>query len=442
MSKLRERIKAMLPTPVKNGIRRVLNYRTSVREMHMIKAAPCLHDKALERVQQKDGPINVAFFAIFETTWKFDEVFKLLQKDSRFNPVITVCPVINFGHDNMVNRMRECYAYFKSKGYNTIRTFNEETGEYLDIRKELKPDVIFYTNPYRGLIDDRYYIDQFQDILTCYCYYGFPESRQSFFYDTLVSNLVWRQYIPSPKMKEFFGDKIRNHGDNMFFSGYPGIDCFINKDNHFDYNWKIKDNKVKRIIWAPHHTIADENVEKMNSIHYSTFLSYADFMLELAEKYKDKVQIAFKPHPLLRNKLPIAWGEDKAEEYYKKWENLPNGMLCDGAYVDLFMTSDAIIHDSGSFISEYLFTGNPACHLDNGIPYEEKHNSIALASLSHYFKAKCKEDIEKFIVYVINGVDPMKEARVKYVHDELMPPNGRLASENIYQDLVDNLIAK
>ena len=65
-----------------------------------------------------------------------------------------------------------------------------------------------------------------------------------------------------------------------------------------------------------------------------------DLMIEIALLYKDKVQIAFKPHPLLKEKLIKLWGAQATDDYYRKWDNLPNGQLETGDYVDLFKTSD------------------------------------------------------------------------------------------------------
>ena len=67
--------------------------------------------------------------------------------------------------------MEECYKYFFENNYNVISTYDKEHDTYLDAH-ELKPDIIFYTNPYRYLIDDRYYIDKFDDVLTCYVDYS------------------------------------------------------------------------------------------------------------------------------------------------------------------------------------------------------------------------------------------------------------------------------
>ena len=105
-------------------------------------------------------------------------------------------------------------------------------------------------------------------------------------------------------------------------------------------------------------------VSSTNTNH-SNFLWLAEKMLSFTEKYKDKIQIAFKPHPNLKKQLIShpGWGKPKVDEYYDKWNSLDNGQLEEGDYFDLFLQSDAMIHDSVSFLSEYLYTMKPCCYV-------------------------------------------------------------------------------
>lgn len=66
--------------------------------------------------------------------------------------------------------------------------------------------------------------------------------------------------------------------------------------------------KKKKIIWAPHHSLED-----CGGLQLSTFLSYYKFFFELAQKYFNDIQIVFKPHPLLKEKLyqHPDWGKEK-----------------------------------------------------------------------------------------------------------------------------------
>lgn len=437
---IKQTLKRILPDFILKPLQKIhyvaVNRERLIEEGKLIAQTKTLQEQALEKVRKKKGPLNVVFFALMDSVWKYDELYQLMEKDTRFNSTILVCPVVTYGRDNMLMNMDKCYNLFKSRGYNVIRSYNSQTDKYIDVREELKPDIIFYTNPYEGLIDDRYYITQFPEVLSCYVpYYMSEANHPQISYNTLFQNLLWRFYLETEYAHNVACINSRIKGRNVVVSGYPGIDKFIYKKYLPKDNWKIKDNKVKRIIWAPHHTITDYTF-----VSYSTFLYYYDFMFELANKYKNKIQITFKPHPLLKNRLDLMWGKEKTLEYYEEWKNLENGMLNDGAYEDLFLTSDVIIHDSGSFIGEYLYTGKPAMFLSNGRDFKVQYNAFAQECLKHYYIGKNKEDIEIFIVNLINGKDMLKEKRNLYLKNKLMPPNGKLASENIIDNLVKELI--
>lgn len=428
-------IKKFIPAPILIEYKRLKLKLGLTEEGRLISAQRDFCCEAVKKVRAKKDPINVVFFAIFDSVWKYDELYRLMEGDERFNPTILVCPVVDYSRENMLMNMKRCYDLFKKRGYNVIRAYDEDTDQYVDVRKEFSPDIIFYTNPYGGLIDSRYYISAFKDILTVYVSYNFPNAKDvDFNYGQLLHNLVWRRYVETSGELVVANSYFKNINHNARFTGYPGIDRFIMSDSIFKDDWKIKDRNVKRIIWSPHHTITP-----YVAVFYSTFLEYCDFMFEMAQKYKDSIQIAFKPHPILKNRLELMWGEKKTKEYYDKWASLPNGMLNDGAYEDLFMTSDAIMHDCGSFIGEYLYTKNPALFLSNGIPFNEQYNDLAQSCLENYYVGKNKEDIENFIVNVIDGKDPLKQKREEFYRTVLLPPNGKLASENIIDDLVKEL---
>jgi CDP-glycerol glycerophosphotransferase (TagB/SpsB family) len=225
-----------------------------------------------------------------------------------------------------------------------------------------------------------------------------------------------------------------NKGRNVIFTGYPLFDKLFNIKTQ-NNPWKKQDILKQKIIWAPHHTI--ENNEKQ--LAFSCFLLLYDFMFEVAEKYSDKIQIAFKPHPLLKNKLynHHDWGISLTNEYYQKWENLSNGQLEDGDYIDLFLTSDAMILDSISFMTEYMVTHKPILFTIRDNSIYSKFNEFGIFNFKLLYKTNnWKSDIIDYIEnIVINEEDTMKNIRIDFVKKYLAPPNNITASENIYNEI-------
>lgn len=431
---MKNTIKKYIPESLLNIRRKILAKKNDRVQRRLINAQARRHGENLKRLQGKET-IKVAFFAIHSSVWKYDYLYRLMVEHPRFEPVIVVCPVVNYGMENMLHEMDRCYQMFHSRNYNVIRTYNVESKEYLDVKKEINPDIIFYTNPYKGLIDDRYYITNFPDTLTCYVSYNYGNScLYDVFHNLPMHNLVWRLYAETECHKTYSEKYADNKGINVVVTGYPGVDAFLDKNYAVNDPWKIKDSTLKRLIWAPHHTIGENEL-----VSYSCFLRYADFMLNLANKYQDRIQVAFKPHPLLRVKLNNYWGEEKTTQYYEEWNKIPNGFLADGDYIDLFLTSDAMIHDSGSFITEYLYTKNPVMRTDNGIDLSKEFNTFALDCLSVYYHGKNENEIESFIINLINGEDALEESRRHFYQEKLLPPNSQWASYNILNDILSNI---
>ena len=161
-------------------------------------------------------------------------------------------------------------------------------------------------------------------------------------------------------------------------------------------------------------------------------------MLSMAHKYRNSIELCFKPHPLLKNKLYHAWGKEKTEDYYRKWKDGENTFYIDGEYIDLFMTSDAMIHDSGSFMIEYLYVNKPVMRTYNGEDPTKMYNDFTLKCLDYYYKAFNEKDIETFIVNVIQEEDSLKSLRTKFLNDVLIPKGG-MPSENIINDIIDSI---
>ena len=219
---------------------------------------------------------------------------------------------------------------------------------------------------------------------------------------------------------------MTNHGVNCFVTGLPFTDLFFQPISFFPNPWKCQKKNLKKIIWAPHHSIL-----KDSPIFYSTFLKYYENMLSLAEKYKNDIQIAFKPHPLLLTKLYHIWGKEKTDHYYSQWENGENTQVVLGDYVPLFLYSDAMIHDCASFTIEYHYTKKPVMYLIKDEHHADDLNEFGKMAFDLHYKGRCVEDVENFIKDVIAGRDEKEKDREIFYQDYLLPPDGNTASDNI-----------
>ena len=380
--------------------------------------------------------INVVFFASSLSMWRYQHLYEALSKHPKFNATIVIQPFVWWAEFQKETNVQELCDYFNSKSIPFFLGTNAD-GAIFDVKNELKPDILFYPQPYNGYYPDKLSYNNFYSKLLCYYPYAFWRSKDWWSYDNPLQRLAWKLFYSTELHKQDAKKYCPfNKGRNVEVVGYPTADDFLS--GKYTGVWKPQGIKKKRIIWAPHFTIFSGG-----PITQSNFLWMAEFMLELAKKYSDKLQFAFKPHPHLLGKLceHPNWGEEKAKEYYNTWATMENTQLDTGEFVDLFMTSDAMIHDCGSFCVEYHYSGNPVMYIADN--FEEQVAEMAdfgkLAMQQHYV-GRNKQDIINFIENtVIGGIDPMKPSRAEFVQEYLVPPNGKSVVQNTMDILLKEL---
>jgi hypothetical protein len=299
----------------------------------------------LSRVRNyEDKKIKVIFFAMNSSMWKYDSLYRLMKQGSSFEPhiVFAPSPSASINKEMIANDKKLLGDLFKDGIYNFISEYDCINNIGIKgLAETIDPDVIFYTKPYREEICKEYWVSMFPRALICYSPYAIFMGSHPAGFDLLFHSLSWKMFYPCKEYIEMFSAISRNKGKNIVVSGYPMWDVFFDKARPFNDPWKKGKEGLKRIIWAPHHSIIGWQVQ------LSSFLVNYEFIFDLTKIYRDKIQIAFKPHPHLKTvlyNLP-EWGKEKTDNYYKDWDELENGQYVDGDYVDLFLTSDGMIHD-------------------------------------------------------------------------------------------------
>ncbi len=395
-------------------------FRESIKNLILFGYEKIYKPYKICRLRQKKS-IRVVFVLSSFSCWKSELLYRAMLNHSRFEPILLTIP------SNQEDNRLAFHKYCEEKGYPLI-----EIGPGKTICEELHPDIILYSKPYDSDIELRKFIMHNLRSLFCYINYGFHGVDEKWSRNTRLLLSCWQIYYENINAWRGSARIMDNHCRNGFITGLPVMDEFLNAKEKCEDPWKEHKNPKKRIIWAPHHSITDNEW-----LHYSSFERYYSFMLELAEKYQDKVQWAFKPHPLLRAKLEGKWGKQKTDEYYGRWETLSNAQYVDGKYLGLFMHSDAMIHDCGSFTVEYHYTGNPVMYLMSDNDLTHGFNQFQQQAFDLHYKGWCKEEIENFVNDVIEGIDPMKQKRTDFISKFLTPPDGKTASENIIDCILD-----
>lgn len=370
--------------------------------------------------------IKVGFEITSLGVWKTETLFRMMQEHPRFNPLVIVA---RNKLENVADERNSIEEYCKKKGYDYV-----VIGKDLEhASKGLGFDIFFYQRPYVSRTD----LSKNLKPLFCYVTYGFRGTLGRWAYDRPLLKNAWQIYYENESNKRVYTELLGTDIDNGYSTGIPIMDELMTTKEQLKDSWKGSSDK-KRIIYAPHHSINPNDV-----FHSSTFLETGEMMLRIAEKYSDKVQWLFKPHPVLKNKLYEIWGKEKTDEYYKRWSEAEWSQFENGKYLEFFTYSDAMIHDCGSFTIEYLYTCNPVMYLLHDKESLAKDwNEMQTKALDVHIHGCSENDIEEFIENVVSDNDVNKRQRTIFYNKYLIPPFGKSACQNIIDCILNPKAAK
>ncbi len=396
-----------------------------------------LQNKLQSKVQKKES-ITVVFLAIHQSVWKVDPVFKKMLLDPFFTPVILVCPAIKNSKQQMKEQMEFTYQFFVNKGYPVQKALTNHS-QWLKL-EELNPDLVFFTNPHPITLDE-YYEKAYANYLSCYVPYHHEVGSYGNNIDQYNQNFhnsMWRIFASHQASFELFSNTQAAKAANVVVTGFPAMEELLEKrkSGHFNDAWKTNDGRL-RVIWAPHHTIDDP------VLPYSNFLRYAEKMQQLAKEHKNSIVWSYKPHPVLKNKLYLHqdWGKEKTDSFYSFWSEQEFSQLDEGDYVDLFLSSDLMIHDSGSFLAEYLYLEKPVLYLvatENDLSYFSHFglSAVKACALGYEF-----DDIQKFIHQALANSLSVKNTHADFITNQVNPYFlNKSPAENIIQTIKQGLM--
>ncbi len=216
---------------------------------------------------------------------------------------------------------------------------------------------------------------------------------------------MWRYFVSNPQTLALWTRTNPLLAWNARLSGYAKMDRLATVPVH--------EGRGKTIVIAPHHSLPRPG--ENDGLTLSTFLQYADLFRRLPRDYPE-VHFVFRPHPLLFPRLATDawWGREATAAYRAALEAEPNVEFQQGGdYFETFANSDALIHDCGSFLAEYFYTGRPQCYLLADTRTEEREFlPFGRKLLDLTYKAYDERAIRSFIDdVVLGGQDPGKPAR-------------------------------
>ena len=401
-----------------------------------------IHRRRIAAIRRRGGddPVKVVFFAMSVSMWRYQHLYDLMSRDDRFLVHIVLSPSIDYALEQQQRDVDDLRTYFAEHGTPYVDC---DLKHPVDVKSQFNPDIVFYPQPYEHLLTPAHDCTAFYDRLVCYYPYAFWTSKGKWSYDFHFHNLAWRLYYSTRLHLKEAQNTAWTKGRNVRVVGYPNADDFLARQFN-DAVWKpMADGKGrKRIIWAPHYSITPE----FGLVARSQFLTMAEPMLQMARGLNDEIQVAFKPHPRLLTELyrHPDWGRERADNYYRQWAEGENTQLETGGFIDLFMTSDAMVHDSGSFAVEYHYSLNPVMFTSPDLePLLQTQSEFGRTAYKLHYLGRDMAEVEHFIRdVVIAGHDTMRSWREWFFNEHLLPPGGNNVAQNTLDDLVYSLFTE
>ena len=381
-------------------------------------------------IRRKDK-IKIAFVLHDPAIWCGDELYNYFARDERFETTIFLCLRTDKSADALVQKdFWHGVEQIKQRGLNVVALSNVDS-------VVPEQDVLIFLTPYFAVLPSAFHPENLTPkTLVTYVPYAF-EIVQFDITNHWIFHVAWQMFFTSTMVLELYDRNCSVGMPRGIYSGYPRADVFFDSKARFQFAWKVARPDAKKIIWAPHWSINSDAL-------YATFQWNFKFMYEFAKAHPE-ISWVVKPHPNLFFSAVQAGIFPSAaafEDYLQKWNDLPNAQVYTGVYYQsLFVTSDGLIHDCGSFTAEYQYMQKPMIYLRRDT---QKFNEIGkeILNVSYCVDGQDLDAIAATIQRVFIEGDDYKSAERQKIFDKYLnypKANGMLASEFIYRSIADAL---
>ncbi|SHO60973.1 CDP-Glycerol:Poly(glycerophosphate) glycerophosphotransferase [Pseudoxanthobacter soli DSM 19599] len=370
------------------------------QHLHAIKQVSNL---TLRKIPSTESKIRCVFIVQSIPMWDaLADVYMEMVKDERFHPMIVS---INHSHLGRAEFSGEdiVHNWLENQGIPHIR-LDVQSLEALDILRNLMPDVVFRQQQWDIPVPPGLRTSEITFARICVVPYGMgvlanPDAKDSSDeayannYDQIYHRSAWKVFCETKITQSYYRSFQHSDPDKFVLSGYSKFDKL--RQYKGKGVWPLGESGARsfRVIWAPHFSLAIQNQG------FGVFHKIYREMLDWARS-DESIQFVFKPHPAfeyaVRTTRP-ATGVDY-DDFISKWTSLPNCGLCEGNYGELFASSDLMITDGVSFLTEYHIFEKPLIFIDSccHAPFNE------LGRISE----KCADRVTTF--------DQLKSAALEY----------------------------
>lgn len=407
--------------------------RGLARTLPRVRARYAAHEAACRKKLACGERLRVAFLVCDASMFSGESVFIKMREDPRYDCFIAVAPRVTRGEEFLRETLNKTVGSLVKRYPGAVRAlYDPDAGK----AEKLDADLVFSTILYEDQTLPEYTVESLsRRALVAILYYGygglfFTNEKKTPFLPNVVFS--WRYFVSNESTRAMSVASNPSLAENVRVVGYCKMDRLATLPS--------RPRARKRVIVSPHHTI-DRDAD---GLALSTFPLHAELFLKLPVMFPE-IDFVFRPHPLLFPRLATAkwWGPEKTNAYRAKMESFPNVEFQQGGdYFETFADSDALIHDCGSFLAEYFYTGRPQCYLlADDKTVERQFLPFSRRLLEHVDRAYTDDDVVAFIRrVVVEGDDPRKAERDAFAGSEVCV-NHPHATDAVLS-AVENVIGK
>ena len=392
-----------------------------------------LQDITVRRLRRK-RKIKLAFVLYDASMWCGDDLYFCFKNDPRYEVKVYLCLRQDSGKNNALSREDFRYGLERMRSHGIEVTAIEEPHTPV-----AHMDVLLYLIPYDLVLPDAFQLRRLNlSTLTAYIPYGLGTCLN----DTLsnISTVItaWKVFLDSSMLVDEYQERAVTGLPQGEASGHPRADYYFRTHTDRPCPWKQAKEDAIRILYAPHWSID-------GGVRYATFQYNYRFFYEYARDHQETSWIV-KPHPNLcfsAVEAGIFPSEEAFEDYLDAWDDLPNARVArEPYYQEIFETSDGMILDSASFVTEYQYTHKPLLFLERD---SQGFSKMGQELMKHLYRVDGRDlyGIARFISRVlIQGKDDARMGRMAFFDQVLdyQKMNGILASEAIYRSIATALL--
>lgn len=386
--------------------------RRLARVLPVVRARYAAHVDACREKLARGERLRVAFLVCDASMFSAEPVFAKMRGDPRFDCFIAVAPRVTRGEAFLRDTLAKTVDTLSERYPQAVRAhYDLDSGR----AESLDADLVFSSVLYEDQTLPDYTVERLsRRALVAILYYGygglfFTNGKKTPFLPNVT--FAWRYFVSNEATRALSVARNPALAENVRVVGYCKMDRLA--------SMRPRARARRRVLLCPHHTINRE----ADGLALSTFLQHAGMYLKLPVLFPE-IDFVFRPHPLLFPRLATAkwWGTEKTEAYRAKMASYPNVEFQQGGdYFETFADSDALVHDCGSFLAEYFYTGRPQCYLlADDATVDRQFLPFSRRLLEHVDRAYTDDDVVAFIRrVVVEGVDPRKAARDEFAEREV-----------------------